>query len=209
MIYNRIIHSDCLDIMREMPDKSIDLVLTDPPYGININHNMGRRKGDKNSEYKPAVWDNKNPNELYFNEMFRVSKNQIIWGANYFISKMPFDSSCWLIWDKLFSEDLTFSQFEMAYTSFNTTCKKFVLNPSANNNRFHPTQKPVKLFEWCLKNYSNENDLILDCFSGSGTTAIACHNLNRRFICIEKDKEYYEKSVIRYEKHIQQIKMFI
>lgn len=202
---NQFINADCLDIMREMPDKSIDLVLTDPPY--------------RNSEDNQPTKDMRNngtinnfgdkPSQEVFSEIFRVSKNQIIWGANYFISKMPFDSSCWLIWDKLFSEDLSFSQFEMAYTSFKTTSKKFVLNPSANNNRFHPTQKPVKLFEWCLKNYSNENDLILDCFSGSGTTAIAAHNLGRQFICIEKDKEYYEKSIIRYDKHIQQIKMFV
>lgn len=194
---NKIIHADCLDILKQLPDKSIDLVLTDPPYGINISNNMGRRKGDKPSAYKKCDWDIKPPSKEYFNEIIRVSKNQIIWGANHFIDRIPFNSSCWLVWDKLFSENVSFASCELAYTSFPSVVKRYRLSSSQSIDRFHPTQKPLKLFEMILRDYSNENDLILDCFSGSGTTAIACHNLKRRFICIEKDADYYKASVER------------
>lgn len=142
-----------MEYMKGLPDKAFDLAIVDPPYGIGVNHNMGRRKGDKPSDYKPAVWDNVSPPQEYFLELFRVSKNQIIWGANHFISKMPKDSSCWLLWDKMFSDDLSFAQFEMAWTSFDSVCKKFTKDPK-DAFRIHPTQKPVQLYKWCLKNYA-------------------------------------------------------
>ena len=207
-ITNQIINADCMDILKELPDKCIDLVLTDPPYGINISNNMGRRKGDKHSDYKKCDWDNEPPTKECFNEILRISKNQIIWGANHFIDRIPYNSSCWLVWDKLFSEDVSFASCELAYTSFPSVVKKFKLSSSQGTERFHPTQKPLKLFEWCIYNYSNENDLILDCFSGSGTTAVACHNLKRRFICIEKDYDYWEASVERLKNAQAQLKLF-
>ena len=194
---NKIIHADCMDILKQLPDKCIDLVLTDPPYGINISNNIGRRKGDKHSNYKKCDWDNEAPKKKVFDEIIRVSKNQIIWGANHFINKIPFNSSCWLVWDKLFSENVSFASCELAYTSFKSVVKRYRLSSQQGIERFHPTQKPLKLFEMILRDYSNENDLILDCFSGSGTTAVACHNLKRRFICIEKDYDYWKASVER------------
>ena len=196
-ITNTIINDDCMNILKQLPDKCVDLVLTDPPYGINISNNIGRRKGDKHSDYKKCDWDNEAPKKEVFNEIIRVSKNQIIWGANHFINNIPFNSSCWLVWDKLFSEDVSFASCELAYTSFKSVVKRYRLSSQQGIERFHPTQKPLKLFEMILNDYSNGNDLVLDCFSGSGTTAVACHNLKRRFICIEKDKDYYKKSVER------------
>jgi site-specific DNA-methyltransferase (adenine-specific) len=197
-----------MDILKQLPDKCIDLVLTDPPYGINISNNIGRRKGDKHSDYKKCDWDNEAPKKEVFKEIMRVSKNQIIWGANHFINNIPFNSSCWLVWDKLFSEDVSFASCELAYTSFTSVVKRYRLSSQQGIERFHPTQKPLKLFEMILRDYSNENDLILDCFSGSGTTAVACHNLNRRFICIEKDEDYYKASVERLENAKAQLKLF-
>lgn len=207
-ITNTIINDDCMNILKQLPDKCIDLVLTDPPYGINISNNMGRRKGDKHSDYKKCDWDNEAPKREVFNEIIRVSKNQIIWGANHFISNIPFNSSCWLVWDKLFSEDVSFASCELAYTSFKSVVKRYRLSSQQGIERFHPTQKPLKLFKMILRDYSNENDLILDCFSGSGTTAVACHNLKRRFICIEKDYDYWKASVERLENAQAQMRLF-
>lgn len=183
-------------------------MLTDPPYGINISNNIGRRKGDKHSDYKKCDWDNEAPKKEVFNEIIRVSKNQIIFGANHFINNIPFNSSCWLVWDKLFSEDVSFASCELAYTSFKSVVKRYRLSSQQGIERLHPTQKPLKLFEMILRDYSNENDLILDCFSGSGTTAVACHNLKRRFICIEKDEDYYKKSLERLKNAQAQQKLF-
>lgn len=205
---NKIINADCMDILKQLPDKCIDLVLTDPPYGINISNNIGRRKGDKHSNYKKCDWDNEAPKKEVFDEIIRVSKNQIIWGANHFINKIPFNSSCWLVWDKLFSEDVSFASCELAYTSFKSVVKRYRLSSQQGIERFHPTQKPLKLFEMILRDYSNENDLILDCFSGSGTTSVACHNLKRRFICIEKDYDYWKASVERLENAQAQLRLF-
>ena len=207
-ITNTIINDDCMNVLKQLPDKCIDLVLTDPPYGINISNNIGRRKGDKHSDYKKCDWDNEAPKKEVFNEIIRVSKNQIIWGANHFINNIPFNSSCWLVWDKLFSEDVSFASCELAYTSFTSVVKRYRLSSQQGNERFHPTQKPLKLFEMILRDYSNENDLVLDCFSGSGTTAVACHNLKRRFICIEKDKDYWKASVERLENAQAQMRLF-
>ena len=205
---NQIINDDCINILKELPDKCIDLVLTDPPYGINISNNIGRRKNDKHSDYKKCDWDAKAPTKEYFNEILKVSKNQIIWGANHFIDRIPYNSSCWLVWDKLFSEDVSFASCELAYTSFTSVVKRYRLSSQQGIDRFHPTQKPLKLFQMILNDYSNENDLILDCFSGSGTTAVACHNLKRRFICIEKDYDYWKASVERLENVQAQLKLF-
>jgi site-specific DNA-methyltransferase (adenine-specific) len=203
---NRIYNMDCLEGMQQMPDKCIDLVITDPPYGIGINHNMGRRKGDKPSDYQPAVWDNDSPPAEYFEEIFRISKNQVIFGANHFISKIPYDSSCWLMWDKGFSEDLSFAQFELAWTSFDSTCKKFECS-SKQDDRFHPTQKPVKLFEWIIKNYAKEGDIICDPFFGSGSCLVACIRMGHQFIGFEKEKVYFDAAQIRIKKAQEQGKL--
>ena len=204
---NEIICGDCLDVMRGMGDNEVDLILTDPPYGIGVNHNMGRRAGDKPSSYSPAVWDHKQLDDGYFSEMFRVSKNQIIFGANHFISKMPYDSCCWVVWDKCFSEDLSFAQVELAWTSFTTTSKKYTQS-SADPTRIHPTQKPVKLFEWLLKNYAKEGDVIFDPFAGSAASLVACIRLGYQFIGVEKDPEYFRMAQDRINKVKPQQKLF-
>ena len=145
------------------------------------------------------------PDQEVFEEIFRVSKNQIIWGGNYFL--LP-PTRCFNIWKKLtISESFSMAMAEYAWTSFNDNAKLWEFAPQ-DKSRFHPTQKPIMLIEKQLALYSNPNDLILDCFSGSGTTAIACHNLNRRFICIEKDYDYWKASSERLENAKSQLNLF-
>jgi len=151
---SEVFNEDCMIGMARYPDGFFDLAIVDPPYGIGVNHNMGRRKGDRPSSYKPGIWDAAPPEKIYFDELFRVSKDQIIWGANHFISRMPFDSSCWLLWDKGFSEDVSFAQYEMAWTSLKSVCKKFNKNPNLSD-RIHPTQKPIDLYNWILTKYGS------------------------------------------------------
>ena len=198
---------DCMDFMRSKPNGFWDLAIVDPPYGIGVNHNMGRRKGDRKSDYKPAVWDSKSPDSSYFEELFRVSKNQIVWGANHFISKMPIDSSCWLLWDKGFSEDVSFAQFEMAWTSFGSVCKKYD-KLSAQPNRIHPTQKPASLYKWILKNYAEPGMKILDTHLGSGSSRIAAHDMGFDFWGYELDPEYFAAQEKRFSQHIAQTVLF-
>jgi site-specific DNA-methyltransferase (adenine-specific) len=197
---------DCNEFMATCKDKQFDLAIVDPPYGININHNMGRRKGDKKSNYKPAVWDNKPPDKSYFIELERISKNQIIWGANHFISLWPYDSPCWILWDKKFSDEVTFAQFELAWTSFDSTCKKFDMFPTGGN-RIHPTQKPVQLYKWLLKNYAKEGDTIFDSHLGSGSSRIACYEGGFDFVGCELDKEYFDAGNKRFENYKLQLKI--
>lgn len=213
---NQIINADCLDILRELPDKSIDLVLTDPPYGIGEAKGKNKNRGllARPKDYGVKEWDNEIPKKEIFDEIFRVSKNQIIFGGNYFIEYLK-NSSCWLVWDKN-NYGTDFADCELAWTNFKSAVRKYLwtwngmLQHDMKNKdvRIHPTQKPLKLFEMILNDYSKENNLILDCFSGSGTTAIACHNLNRRFICIEKDEDYYKASVERLKDAQSQLKLF-
>jgi len=204
---NKITHGDCLEVMKELPDKCIDLVLTDPPYGIGISSQTGIGYKGFNV-FTPKNWDNAAPSSEYFSEIFRISKNQIIWGGNYF----GLNSRCYLVWDK--GEGFynrTYAEAELAYTSFDANVRIYKRDPLAKGDyrgKIHPTQKPVPLFEWCLNNYSEEGDIILDCFSGSGTTAVACHNLKRNFICIEKDEEYYKASCERLQNAQAQMTLF-
>lgn len=209
---NRIIHADCMDILRALPDKCVDLVLTDPPYGDGQGGGSLRVGGNRFEKYengkalsriggtwaakygkKASEWD-KAPDEDVFREIFRVSKNQIIWGGNYF--NLP-PTRCFNVWKKLtISEGFSMAMAEYAWCSFNENAKIYECAPQ-DSNRFHPTQKPISLIMWQLEKYSNPGDLILDPFSGSGTTAIAAHRLGRRFVCIEKDADYHAASVAR------------
>ena len=199
---------DCMDLLKHTPDKFYSLALVDPPYGIDINISIGRRKGDKKSEYHKFSGNDKSiPSEEYFDELFRVSKNQIIWGGNYmtdFLSPTP----CWVLWDKGFSENVTFAQFEMAWTSFNSSTKKFNYNAAANKDRIHPTQKPVQLYKWLLQKYAKEGDKILDTHFGSLSIGIACHDLHFELTASELDKEYYELGKNRLMYHQKQLNLF-
>ena len=204
----KLIHADCMDIMAQYEDNYFDLAIVDPPYGININHSIGRRKGDKPSSHKKVKWDSETPNKKYFNELFRVSKDQIIWGANYFMSKIAKDSSCWIMWDKRFSENVSFSQFEMAFTSFSGTSKKFDKCPS-QKFKIHPTQKPTALYDWIYKNYAEQGQKILDTHLGSGSNAISAYYFGvGEFVGIELDKEYFDAACKRVDEQTNQLKMF-
>ena len=205
---NNIVYNiDCMQGMAQYPDKYFELAIVDPPYGIEVNVSMGKRKTDKKSGYhKFAGLDLLIPDKEYFYELFRVSKNQIIWGGNYMIEFL-YSSPCWLLWDKGFSEYLTFGQFELAWTSFNSSTKKF--NKKSNeHNRIHPTQKPVALYKWILDKYAKEGDKIIDTHLGSGSSRIAAHDYKFDFTGFELDKEYFDAQEKRFNNHKQQLKLF-
>lgn len=199
---------DWVEGLRHYPDNYFDLAVVDPPYGINVNHNMGRRKGDKSSDYKKADWDKEPPPVEYFYELFRVSQRQIVWGANHFISRMPYDSSCWLMWDKKFGEDVSFAQFELAWTSFDTTCKKFDKFPNNGEKRMHPTQKPTALYDWIFSKYANEGWRIVDTHLGSGSSRIAANKAGLDFVGFEIDNEYFEAQEKRWREFVGQTRLF-
>jgi site-specific DNA-methyltransferase (adenine-specific) len=212
---NKIINADCLDILKQLPDKCIDLVLTDPPYGIDYGGQLIKGEEFKFNTNKHGwrnfgnnEWDKERPSEEIFKEILRVSKNQIIWGGNYFADLLP-ASQGWLVWNKG-QRDFSLADGELAWTSFDRALRMFDYSraKALQDGKIHPTQKPLQLMQWCLEKGSKEGDLVLDCFSGSGTTAVACHNIKRKFICIEKDKDYYEASVKRLEEHQKQLTLF-
>jgi len=207
-----------MDLMARYEDNYFDLAIVDPPYGIDVtNQSQGKGGGvAKKIEYKKTDWDKVAPNQTYFKELKRVSKNQIMWGANHFIENIPNpNSSCWVVWDKD-NGSTDFADCELAYTSFNTAVRKIkwkwagMLQQDMKNKeiRIHPTQKPVALYEWLLMNYAKEGDKILDTHLGSGSIAIACHNLGYELTGCELDKDYYEAAMKRINEHKQQIRMF-
>ena len=205
----KITNEDNMELMKRYPDNYFDLAIVDPPYGINVNISMGRRKGDKKSNYHKFAGEDKSaPDNSYFKELLRVSKNQIIWGANHFIETIPnANSKCWIIWDKKFSNDVSFASAELAWCSLDKVVKTYSVS-SQDPKRIHPTQKPVSLYEFCLLNYTEEGDKILDTHLGSGSIAIACHNLGYDLTACELDKDYYNAAIKRLQNHQQQIRMF-
>ena len=208
---------DCLEAMRAMPDNSYELAIVDPPYGIGedgkSNHSRGLLATPK--QYTPKNWDKEPPSVQYFKELKRVSKNQIIWGANHFIDRLPYASSCWIAWNKD-NGSTDFADCELAYTSFNTAVRMFtwrwngMLQQDMKNKeqRIHPTQKPVKLYEWLLDNYAKEGDRILDTHLGSGSIALACHNRGYSLDAYEIDEEYYNAAKERLRVHQSQLTIF-
>ncbi len=191
---NEAYNGDCLEFMSELPDKCIDLVLTDPPYGIGVNMNAGKRKNEV-KKYKDKNWDSKIPDRIIFDEIFRISKHQIIWGGDYFNLDMKY-----IIWNKMISGDVGFSKYEYASNSFDS---EYEIKIRAQNTepftRIHPTQKPLKLFKWCLEKYAPENAIVFDPFLGSFTTAVACHSHGLNWIGCEKDEDYFKSGMDRYE----------
>lgn len=193
----QIQHGDCLELMKAIPNKSIDLIITDPPYGKNSDKGTNGFGTAKNLRYKGG-WDNKRPEKEIFDEMFRISKNVIIFGANYFCDMLP-PSNCWLFWDKkgdiLFQNP--FADGELIYTTFKKPIKKIVFKQQgfisdSKDKRYHPTQKPSELVQMLVEQFSKQGDIILDPFMGSGTTGIACMKTNRRFIGFELDENYFK-----------------
>lgn len=228
---NQAFNMDCLDFMKELPDKCIDLVLTDPPYGIGEdgkkNHSRGsasnsdKWKGSKNSTcagipstiFKPKEWDNQIPSKEIFDEIFRISKNQIIWGGNYFIEHLN-NTSSMIVWDKN-NGTTDFADCELAWTSHKKAVRlfKYTWNGMLQGNmknrekRIHPTQKPLNLFRWCIDKYSEENQIIFDPFLGSFTTAIASENCRNLWLGCEKDPDYFKSGYHRYEQETKQMLM--
>jgi site-specific DNA-methyltransferase (adenine-specific) len=275
-----LIHADCLDVLRELPDNAYDLAIVDCPYGdgqVHDNQEVGEDSGgvfynrfgnpnsrferyksgggaeveqilrwqqhqqicptygtseadststnyppqsiDKSVERTGGTWAAKYdkkiigwdvaPTEEYFKELFRVTKNQIIWGANYFPNMPP--TRCFIVWRKLtISEKFSMAMAEYAWTSFNRNAKVFECAPQGKKNdpRFHPTAKPIALYKWILNNFANEGDTILDTHLGSGSSAIACHELGYKMTGIEIDEFYYTKAKERLIKHQQQLTLF-
>jgi len=222
-----LFHADCMEIMKQYPDKYFDLAIVDPPYGIGADKKqnkaaMQRIKAEGKSKagrgwklYAETDWDNETPKAEYWQELFRVSKNQIVWGGNYFTDNLP-PSMGWIMWDKG-QRDFSLADGELAWTSFNKALRIFEMSRGkalAKNNeqggRFHPTQKPVMLYSWILQNYAKEGDLILDTHFGSGSIALAVDkanrldNMNLHLTACEIDKEYIDKAIKRISESIKQ-----
>ena len=201
-----ITNEDNMDLMARYDDNHFDLAIVDPPYGIGAGKmTMGKGSRNDTGKNKKKEWDNSIPSNEYFIQLKRISKNQIIWGGNYF--NLP-PTRCFLLWDKLdYNSD--FASHELAWTSFdkNTKCFRRARN-KGNHIKIHPTQKPVKLYEWLLMNYAKEGDKILDTHLGSGSIAIACHNLGFDLTACELDKEYFDAAMKRLNDHKLQQKLF-
>lgn len=198
-----IYNCDCMELLKQTPDNYYSLALVDPPYGIGDKFKGGKTGKMNFNEVVEKDWD-KVPNMKYFNELMRVSKNQIIWGGNYF--SLP-PTRCFIIWDKQISEDFSLAMAEMAWTSFDKLAKIFKM-PTPKDGKIHPTQKPVALYKWLLDKYAKQGDKILDTHLGSGSIAIACHDYDFELTACELDAEYYEKAIERIKNHVSQQKLF-
>ena len=202
---------DCMDGMKDFPDNYFDLAIVDPPYGEGLRAEGGGSKGwftkynqRTESGEKNIKWNTK-PTDEYFDELFRISKNQIIWGGNFF--SLP-PTRCFLIWKKLtISENFTMAMAEYAWTSLEDNAKVFEYQPQ-DKERFHPTQKPVALYEWILNRYTKEGDIILDTHVGSASSLIACRNTNHKFVGFEINEEYYQKAKKRLDAEMAQMNIF-
>ena len=205
-LYNK----DCMEALKEFKENQFDLAIVDPPYGYgNKKTNiLNFRQKKQHKEW------NISPDKNYFIDLFRVSKNQIIWGGNYFPYIWNFGGRCFIYWHKGNPVE-NFADGELAWTSFDKNAKQFDFRYYGNlegntstTSKFHPTQKPVKLYEWILMNYAKEGDKILDTHLGSGSIAIACHNLGYYLEGYELDKEYFEAATKRLKEHQQQLRIF-
>jgi site-specific DNA-methyltransferase (adenine-specific) len=201
-----ILNTDCMTYMATIPDKYFDLAIVDPPYGINKDGQTettgghGGRKG-----YKKKGWDVNRPNKEYFTELFRVSKNQVIWGANYYPEYLR-GTMGWLFWDK--GQDINQSDGELAFTSFDCAFRRIIINrvELLKEGTIHPTQKPIKLYKYILKNYATPDFKIIDTHLGSGSSAIAAYDFGiAEFVGCEIDKEYFEAAKLRFENHKRQL----
>lgn len=210
MISSTTYNEDNITGMKRFPDKHFDLAICDPPYGSdNIKGGYTSSRGGglaKQKKYNNALWDQERPGPEYFTELFRVSKNQIMWGANHYISMMPRDASCWIVWDKA-NEKTHFADCELAWASFPTAVRKFTFRWSGclqgdmknKEIRIHPTQKPVQLYKWLLTHYAQPGDKILDTHLGSGSHRIAAHQLGFDFTGFELDPGYYADQEKRFK----------
>ncbi len=199
-----MIHGDNMDLMAELSEKEIELAIVDPPYGIGEKFKGGKSGKMQFNEIVEKGWDCI-PDERYFKELFRVSKNQIIWGGNYF--DLP-PSRCFVVWDKQISEDFSLAMAELAWTSFDRLAKIFRMQTKKDGLKIHNCQKPVELYKWLLSRYAKTGDRILDTHGGSGSVCIACHDLGFPLVWIELDKDYYTDAVKRFKTHASQQELF-
>jgi site-specific DNA-methyltransferase (adenine-specific) len=204
-----ITNEDNMELMKRYPDNYFDLAIVDPPYGLGMHKAQGNTK-EKQKKWIGGEWDNKTPNKSYWYELKRVSKNQIVWGANYFIEHLS-SGNKWIVWDKMLDKDQ--SHFEIAWSSFIGAeriyrSSRSKLQGFMNPNRFHPTEKPINLYSFLLKEFAKQNDKILDTHLGSGSIAIACHDYGYELTACELDKEYYDKAIERIKNHTNQTKLF-
>jgi len=200
-----ITNEDNMELMARYEDNHFDLAIVDPPYGLgkSVVNSGGRFKKYQN---KNGNWDMEIPTDEYFEELFRISKEQIIFGGNYF--DLP-KNKCFIIWDKKQPQGISFAMAEYAWASFNKVAQIFSSRSQGQEQRFHPTQKPVKLYEWLLINYAKEGDKILDTHLGSGSIALACHNLKFDLTACELDTEYFNAAMKRLKEHQQQLRIAI
>lgn len=205
---NHAYNINCMELMREVPDKYFDLACVDPPYGIGKKLLRGGHTGvvTFHEIYEKNEWDEQRPPKEYFEELFRVSKNQIVWGANYFLDYL-YPSRGIIAWDKNLGEPYNFSHWEMAWTSFDCIARKVTEN-SNTGNRIHATQKPVALYTWLFTNYAKKGDKILDTHLGSGSSRIAAYELGLDFIGCEIDSEYFAKEEERFAAYTAQTSLF-
>ena len=203
----KLYNADCMEVMKTFKDKQFDLAIVDPPYGLGKRTTDGGSKKNTQTKFMKDIrrsnWDNKTPDKSYFDELFRISKNQIIWGGNYF--DLP-PHRTFIVWDKM-TYVPTMSQVELAWTSFDSPARLKQIN-SNQLDRFHPTQKPVQLYKWLLQNYAKEGDTILDTHFGSLSIGIACHDMKFDLTAIELDKDYYEQAKQRLINHQRQLTIF-
>ena len=192
---------DCMEYMATLPDKAFELAIVDPPYGIGISSNPVRQKHNKKK------WDDEIPRKEYFDELFRVSSNQIVWGGNYFISYLH-NTQNFIIWDKKQPFNFSLAMCELAWCSKQMPAKIFKYSVLKEQGKIHPTQKPVALYEWLLMNYAKEGDKILDTHLGSGSSRIAAHKLGFDFVGCELDKDYFEAQEKRFKTETMQQSLF-
>jgi site-specific DNA-methyltransferase (adenine-specific) len=200
---------DCVTALKRYADNHFDLAIVDPPYGIGMHKAQGTTKA-KPKKWCGGEWDNETPTTEYWNELFRVSKNQIVWGANYFMENLN-SGKKWIVWDKMLDQDQ--SHLELAWTSFVGAERMYRYSRSKlqgfqNPNRFHPTEKPISLYEFLIKEFAKEGDLILDTHLGSGSSRIAAYKGGFNFVGFEIDKEYYEKQEKRFNDFKSQLRLF-
>lgn len=211
-------HTDCMEYMAKLPDKAFDLAIVDPPYGIRQDGHRenNRSKLAPSKKYHKALWDQPPPDSSYFKELERVIAQQIVWGGNHLAASIGKSSPCWIVWDKFTSGG--FADCEMAYTSFKTAVRKFNYpwngmiqgfagDKSKNETRIHPTQKPIKLYEWLLTNYAEPGQRILDTHLGSGSSAIAANNLGFEFVGMDIDEDYFRGACKRVTDAYKQIRL--
>jgi site-specific DNA-methyltransferase (adenine-specific) len=200
-------NEDCLQAMKAMQDKQFDLAIVDPPYGLGKRTTDGGSKRNTQTKFMEDIrrtnWDDSTPTQEYFNELKRVSKNQIVWGGNYFELH---SYRTFVVWDKM-TYVPTMSQVEMAVTSFDSPARLVKIN-SNQSDRIHPTQKPVKLYKWLLNEYAETGDKILDTHLGSASIAVACWDMGFDLTAYEIDKEYYDKACKRFEQHSKQMQLW-